>query len=320
MLKQLLLLLPVVTLLPNLTHAQNIVVEPDPFGGADPFGGGEIILEGNRIILPNGIQVAEATKKKDDKKEEGVSRPIKAQVAAQIKKLAEAERTKRMDFMGVVIEDVTRLCELDDKQKDELNLAAQGATERSMKKWHEKAERYFTSRLNGADSDAAKEILGNIGTVNFGGREAEQESETQELWKDALTEVLSDEQVKKYEAVVEERRQERIQAFTNMSLSILDNHLRLTPEQHSNLEKIVHQSVSDYLDDVQRYWGDYFEKGMLMSLLNAAPEKDIKAILTEKQFNRHKSATVNFNHFWDQKRRIREEEEKKKKEEAKKSE
>ena len=284
------------------TNAQDFEVkeEPDPFGFI-----GEI--KGDPKVEEKKNEEADAEKEEDKEKENKskLSRPLGAQIARQIKKLAEEERKKRMDFMGVVIEDVTRLCQLDEAQQKQINLAAKGSTERSMKKWHEQAERYFASRLSGADDDTAKEILENIGNVNFGGRDAEKESETQALWKDAVTNILTDDQVKRYEEVVEQRNQERIEAFTKMSVSSLDNHLRLTPEQRKKLEVIVKASATEYLEDVQRYWGDYFERGMLMSLANSADDEELKKILTEKQFTRHKTATSNFDHFWDQKRRMK---------------
>lgn len=42
-----------------------------------------------------------------------------------------------------------------------------------------------------------------------------------------------------------------------------------------------------------------------MSLANAAEEDTLKDILTEQQFDRLNEATSNFDHFWDQKRRLK---------------
>src|SRR5690606_10320343 len=85
--------------------------------------------------------------------------PLNAQISQHIRKLAEAERDKRLSFMRMVIDDIARLCELDERQKEDLELAAKGASERSMKEWHEQAERYFRTRLESTDPDAAKEML-----------------------------------------------------------------------------------------------------------------------------------------------------------------
>ncbi len=233
-------------------------------------------------------------------------RPLPAQASAQIKKLALVERKKRMDFMAVVIDDVTRLCKLSDEQRERLELAAKGASERSMKKWHDQAARYFATRLKGATSDNAKDILANMGNVNFGGRNSEKESESEDIWKDTLKEVLSPEQVKRYQELVERRRQSRVDAYSQISLASIDNYLRLTPDQREKIGEIVQSSTEQYLEEVQRYWGNYFENGMLMSLINASDEGDLKKILTKRQYDRHKAATANFDHFWDQKRKVRE--------------
>jgi hypothetical protein len=231
--------------------------------------------------------------------------PLSAQISGHIQKLAEAEREKRLSFMRVVIDDIVRLCRLDDEQEEKLILAAKGASERSMKEWHEQAERYFRTRLESTEGDAAKGVLEGMGSVNFGGNRSEEEGESLGLWKDSLKDVLTGEQITHYEGVLAQRRLDRIDAFARMSISTIDGHLRLTPEQKSKMAELVHTSAATYLDDVQTYWGDYFERGMLMSLANAAEENQLRAILTEPQFDRLREATSNFDHFWDQKRRLK---------------
>lgn len=274
--------------------AQDGIDEPDPFGvvgekkGDDAAEG--VKSPGKAAALPDPDQVRA---------------PLDAQISRHILKLAESERDNRMNFMRIVIDDIVRLCELDEEQKERLELAARGASERSMKEWHEQAERYFRTRLESADPDSIKEMLDGMGSVNFGGNRSEEEGESLDLWKDALKDVLSDDQVKRYETVLEQREADRIDAFAGMSLSTIDDHLRLTPDQKVKMGEIVHASASDYLNDVQRYWGDYFERGMLMSLANAVEEDSLKAILTEQQFERLREATSNFDHFWDQKRRLK---------------
>ena len=225
--------------------------------------------------------------------------PLSAQISAHILKLAQAEREKRLQFMQVVINDVVRLCKLDEEQQNQLLLAAKGAAERSMKNWHEQSERYFRARLKGADSDTAKEILEGMAKVNFGGNRAKEEGESRELWKDTLSVVLSEKQIARYEEVLEQRNLDRINALSSISMTTLDGHLRLTPDQKEELGELVYQAAVTHLDDVQQYWGDYFEKGMLMSLANANEDEVLQKILTEGQFERLKSATANFDHFWD---------------------
>lgn len=272
--------------------AQNVINEPDPF----------IIVEKPGADAGEAESEATAT--------DGMPEPLSAQISQHILKLAEAERDKRMDFMKVVIDDIVRLCKLDSSQRDSLELAAKGASERSMKEWHEQAERYFRTRLESTEGDAAKEMLEGMGSVNFGGNRSEEEGESLDLWKDTLKDVLTEEQVKRYESVLEQRYRDRVDAFAKMSVSTIDDHLRLTPDQKTKMAELVHGAAVDYLVDVQRYWGDYFERGMLMSLANASDEETLKAVLTNEQFDRLREATSNFDHFWDQKRRLKKAKEK----------
>lgn len=265
----------------------------------DPFGG-DVLVEVDPA--PPGEKAEGET---GEEKDPLAGAPLNAQISQHILKLAEAEREKRLKFMAVVIDDVSRLCNLGVTQREQLDLAAKGAAERSMKDWHTQAERYFRTRLEGADNDAAKEMLEGMGSVNFGGNRAEEEGESLDLWKETLQTVLSEDQIARYEQVLEQRQTDRIEAFSKMSVSTLDSHLRLTPDQKTKMGEVVHEAAADYLDDVQRYWGDYFERGMLMSLANAAEENELRAFLTDDQYDRLREATSNFDHFWDQKRRLR---------------
>ncbi|MCG8599834.1 MAG: hypothetical protein MI807_06815 [Verrucomicrobiales bacterium] len=287
-----------------VAHGQRVILQE---------GGGAVVIDGQKVdiidgeggeVAPGKVETGE-TDGKAAGEESLTAKPLNAQISQHILKLAEAEREKRLKFMAVVIDDVSRLCNLDEAQRAQMDLAAKGAAERSMKDWHTQAERYFRTRLDGADSDAAKEMLEGMGNVNFGGNRSEEEGESLELWKDTLKTVLSDDQVARYEEVLEQRELDRIEAFSKMSVSTLDSHLRLTPDQKIKMGELVQEAAADYLDDVQRYWGDYFERGMLMSLANAAEEEELRAILSEAQFDRLREATSNFDHFWDQKRRLR---------------
>jgi hypothetical protein len=275
-------------------------------------GGGGAIINGEDVEVLKDVFSIKAEEKGEESNPESPeeektlsAKPLNAQISQHILKLAEAEREKRLQFMAVVIDDVSRLCKLDEAQREQMDLAAKGAAERSMEDWHTQAERYFRTRLDGADSDAAKEMLEGMGNVNFGGNRSEEEGESLELWKDTLKTVLSDDQVARYEEVLEQRELDRIEAFSKMSLSTLDSHLRLTPDQKVKMGVLVQEAAADYLDDIQRYWGDYFERGMLMSLANAAEEEELKTILSDPQVDRLRDATSNFDHFWDQKRRLR---------------
>jgi hypothetical protein len=290
-------------LLAGAIQAQNAIDEPNPFKvvGEKPGDPQADVLR-ERMKNPREEGVPATAAEVEAIAAEADKAPLNAQISQHIIKLAEEERDKRMSFMRIVIDDIVRLCELDAAQQEKLELAALGASERSMKEWHEQAERYFRNRLESADPDAAKEMLEGMGGVNFSGNRSEEEGESLDLWKDSLKNVLSDEQVGEYEAVLEARKLARIDAFARMSVSTIDDHLRLTPVQRGKISEIVQAAASEYLEDMQRYWGDYFERGMLMSLANAAEDDVLRGILTEQQLDRHREATSNFDHFWEQKR------------------
>ncbi len=276
--------------------------------GDDPFGGGDD---------PFGAAGS------DTAKEEGASEPldedaqaIEKLISEQVQKLANEERERRLEYMQIVMDDIIRLCRLGEPEQGRLELAAKGATKRSMERWHEQADRYFRNRVQDTDPATAQEILGNIGGVTFSGRASEGDSEVEELWKEALSAALTEAQLHTYETVVEERSRARIHSFAQMSLATIDDYLRLTPEQREQIGEIVHDSATNYLDQIQKYWGEYLQKGMLMSLANAADEETLAEILSEAQHARLKSATSSLDHFWKQRHKARKEEEEKRKKEA----
>ncbi|NNE93713.1 MAG: hypothetical protein HKN23_18845 [Verrucomicrobiales bacterium] len=250
-------------------------------------------------VPAEGVDPAEAKKKAEARKND----PVQLKISKHLKKMADVELQKRSAFMNIVIDDVVRLCELSEEQRGQLELAAKGATDRSMDSWRQSADRYIQGRMKGATKENADQMLQSIGNVSFGGNEAEKESEKNSLWKESLGEVLSGEQIARYEKVIREREAYSAKAFGMVVMATLDEHLRLTPEQHTKLAPLAEESTSEYLDDIRQYWGDYFEKSMLMSLLGGAEEKQVKEILSEKQFERWQNSTSNFNHFWEQRRR-----------------
>ena len=257
------------------------------------------------LLLIGSISFAQkAEEEKNDPKREFAT--LDEQISFHVNRLAKQEMQERMDFMHIVIEDISRLCDLEEKQTDSLVLAAKGASKRSMSRWHEQADRYFRTRVNGVDADTAREILSNVNNnVNFGGQGSDGRGELEELWKDTVESVLTKEQNEIYVSVTTARQQARIDAFADMAISSLDIYLRLTPEQRAKLFPIVKNSATEYLDDIQRYWGEYLEKKMLMSLINIEEPEKLKKILSEKQLSRLRSATTNLDHFWQERRRKR---------------
>ncbi|MEO0414267.1 MAG: hypothetical protein AAF226_04845 [Verrucomicrobiota bacterium] len=229
---------------------------------------------------------------------------IDAIVANHVRKQADNERKDRLEFMQIVIDDVARLCALDGRQARELQLAALGATERSMESWHQQAERYFFQRVSEMSPDEAKEMLSSMGTVNFSGSNGDRLGESQSLWRETLKEVLSDQQIALYKQTLASRARAEVDAFAAMSLATIDNYLRLTPEQRSQLTPIVTRAATYNLGEIKRTWGEYLEKNMLMSFALSSEPEDLQKIFSKAQYEHYKQATANFNTFWSQRRKL----------------
>ena len=270
--------------------------------------GGGIVMD--EIQVGGGFVAAKKEKKEDGEKNEPLKHKdedVQLKISKLLDKMSDGERQKRSSFMGVVIEDIARLSGLDEAATKRLEVAAKGATERSMQSWYDQADRYVQGRMKGATKDNADQMLASIGNVSFGGRDAEKKGEDEDLWKESLAKVLSDKQVNDYKEVVDERKRYSEKAFAMVVMATLDEHLRLTPQQHAKLTPLAEGATTEYLDQIRKYWGDYFEKRMLMSLLGGADLDEIKSVLTEKQYDRWEGSTADFDHFWDQRRKEKKE-------------
>ena len=74
-------------------------------------------------------------------------RTVDELISTHIATAAKVEFDKRMAFMQIVIDDIARLCELKQEQKQDLILAAKGAATRSMDQWNEQAVHHFQTCL-----------------------------------------------------------------------------------------------------------------------------------------------------------------------------
>src|SRR5690554_2971449 len=77
-------------------------------------------------VVPPEVLPPDAPAEKGGEKAKAPPVPLNAQISQHILKLADAERETRMNFMRIVIDDVVRLCELDEAQRERLELAAKG--------------------------------------------------------------------------------------------------------------------------------------------------------------------------------------------------
>lgn len=248
--------------------------------------------------------VSPATTETESVEESGDELPLDAAVSRYLVHLAEEERQSRLEGMDSILADISRICKLDEAQQERLRLAATGAVERSMKEWHERTERLLRSELEKAEPDARKDVIARLGPMTFIDKNGKKMGEKIDLWRDALGDVLSDEQLALYDGEQTKRKEASIDAFTRLSLAMLDERLLLDPTQRAALEKIVKFAVSAHLPEIRQYWGGYLEEGVLLSFANIEEQSVLEKILTKGQLEELKEATVGFEHFWDQKRRM----------------
>jgi hypothetical protein len=209
---------------------------------------------------------------------------MEAAISAHLYKMFVAERKKVLGTMMPHLEEAQRVLALPDVTVAKLTTAAKGAVEQSLQYWRQNTERYVRQNVQTATPQNILQALAGTERVSFGRNEGGPQD--MDLWKDALKQALSGEQLEKLEKTAQARRDHRLKAMAAMSVSELDRRRRLTSEQCAKLEPLVRKVLTEYQPDIERYMSGAWFLQYYYALVPVAgvPEKDIQAILPAAQW------------------------------------
>jgi hypothetical protein len=209
---------------------------------------------------------------------------MEAAISAHLYKMFVAERKKVLGTMMPHLEEAQRVLALPDATVAKLTTAAKGAVEQSLQYWRQNTERYVRQNVQTATPQNILQALAGPEPVSFGRNEGGPQD--MDLWKDALKQALSGEQLEKLEKTAQARRDHRLKAMAAMSVSELDRRRRLTSEQCAKLEPLVRKVLTEYQPDIERYMSGAWFLQYYYALVPVAgvPEKDIQAILPAAQW------------------------------------
>jgi hypothetical protein len=182
-------------------------------------------------------------------------------------------RQRIQSALQLQIDEVHRVCDLSADQTEKLKLAGKGDTKRFFEEV-EVAREKFRAVQN--DPNAFNGIWQDIQPLQqklshglFGDKS---------FFAKILRKSLTPEQSDKYQASLDERRQYRYRVMVEVGITSLENSVPLRDEQHRALVKLVLETTQP-----PQAFGRY-ENYVIMHQLSSLPEKEVKAVLNERQW------------------------------------
>jgi hypothetical protein len=205
-------------------------------------------------------------------------------VGQYLQNLAEDERRDWTVKMMALVDDIDRVCQLSDPQRDKLTLAAKGAVDSGLNRWRANMETWVRDKARNVQGDI-EQFLAGVGSVRFGDSAKSWEPEHQEVWESTMASVLDAAQKKAYDDDVRERYAFKHQSIARALVADLDRTLRLSGKQREELLTLVTVAASDYWERLETWAGDeenlpYHQLG---ALLGAVPVAERDKVLNEAQ-------------------------------------
>jgi hypothetical protein len=198
---------------------------------------------------------------------------------------AQAKRVNEqyLQTMLVKSQDIARVLGWPKERAGELDALARSAVDQATQKSREMTRQSLMSM-----TEAQRlQIVKSQGGYFVSGETPEKE----EVWRDGLAKLLSDDEQKQWQAAQEERKRRRVQAAGKMLLALADEKVALTAAQRQKLEPLTERLVRDepslFPETIP---GNYyaFATPTFYSLAAKAPAADLQAVLDPLQLARWK--------------------------------
>ena len=210
--------------------------------------------------------------------------------------MAEICRGDWLDALMLKTEDLARSAALPEAAKERLQMEARRAVDAQMVSWRSELEK----AVRGGANDAAVRDLVSRTSLSILGLGTETEGNEQGVWTKAVALELTAAQQATWRQAVESRRRFRQKAIAQTALKVIDQKLKLSSDQWSQLEPKVERFVDDYATDLAndrpseapslRSATEWYGRPILIYLpLVGIPLEELKSILDAEQW-----------HEWDQ--------------------
>ena len=201
---------------------------------------------------------------------------------------ATRSRYREMDAQAITatVSAVAQTLSLDEERRKKLEKLGEQAAEKSSDGIREKARKTLLRFDESARKQAIKSNSLYIAVVETDG------PETQAVWKDGLKEILTPEEMKRWETAIEQRAERRVSRFARMLVWALDQAVAFTATQRAQMwplaEKWVREKKSLF---VERRGNSYmsYSTDTFYRAAASAKEEDLQKILDGKQLARWKT-------------------------------
>jgi hypothetical protein len=186
---------------------------------------------------------------------------------------ANTARQRIQSALKLQIDEVHRVCELTEEQKDKLTLAGKGDAKRFFEEVEVVREKF---RAVQNDANAFNGIWQDIQPLQqklarglFGEKS---------FFAKTLRKTLTPEQVARFQTNLDERRKYRYRVMVEVGITSLENSVPLRHEQQKALVKLLLEK-----SEPPQSFGQY-DQYVVMHQLSTLPEQDLKAVLNERQW------------------------------------
>ncbi len=204
---------------------------------------------------------------------------------------AAASQRKQLQAANLLkAEDAARVANLGPQALARLETAARGTTEAMLAAWSANTDQSIRSQLKDATAENIKQRLAGIGTYSYQVNRSAGPV-VAPIWDATVKSEMTEPQIVAWTKEMDSRSEYRGKTVAALIMSELDRKLFLAAGQWTKLEAIVTEKVKDYAPDIEGMFSSSFpytwflQSYTLFIPLAAVPEAELKAILSEGQWN-----------------------------------
>lgn len=225
---------------------------------------------------------------------------IQNAISAKLTQITADQRDKQKPGMDRLIADIQRTLHLSEERLALLHVAAAGVLQRAQEPMARRVVAEAERRTKGVSPKVAGKVLSSMDGFNQSRLRLSEDA----FWKDALRQLLTDQERLKWETVVAERAAYRAHAIAEYLLVRIKPVLSLDAGQEDKLLPLLQKAVQDYLPDAFVGWmsdeedrGLYF--GYVPVFVLGVPEADARTVIREAQWEKWRRAAGEYAGEWE---------------------
>jgi hypothetical protein len=211
-------------------------------------------------------------------------------------------KQKRVEVRKLDVADLAKLGSLDQVTQDQLKAGIAEVVNKGATQWGQAIEKQVREYVKSAFLGGAEERIVAIenGSLNFNSQADTPAQEAEDAaWQEMLRKILPAEAATAFAAREKSRQGKRDRALAMMAVAELDRKIRLSRSQREQLEVVFMQAVVGNRPKVDSMMQqNYLNTEMMLMLLHAVPEAQVKPLLQSDQLYGWKEAMHQYADWW----------------------